>query len=126
MKERRKAKRTNKYFAINIVSVDNDGRVVKFDNAKTNPKFWDESGMDFSSKGLRMMCSKPLPVESKIQMKMLIPEEGHLNLVRANGTIKWFKEVKGSYKKFFIIGVAFKGLSQEDKKKVVRLWKKYG
>lgn len=126
MKERRKVKRANRYFAINIVSVGGDGKVVRFDKSKANPKFCDESGIDFSSQGLKIMCSKPLPIESKIQMKMLIPEEGHLNLIKANGTIKWFREVKGCYKKFFIIGVAFKDLSGDDKKKLVRLWKRYG
>ena len=71
------------------------------------------------------MCSKPLPEESKIQMKMLIPDEEGLNLIRANGTIKWFKQVKGKYKKYFIIGVNFRDLVQDDKEKLIRLWKKY-
>ncbi len=125
MKERRKCVRVKKYFAINIVACDSDDKHMRFDKIKANPKYCDESGLDFTPEGVRIMCSKPLPEESKIQMKMLIPDEDNLNLIRANGTIKWFKQVKGKYKKYFIIGVHFRDLAQDDKEKLVRLWKKY-
>ena len=125
MKERRAYTRVKKYFAINIVAVDSGKHVVKFDKLKANPKFFDESGLDFSPEGLKIMCSKPLPPESKIQMKLLIPDEESLNLIRASGTIKWFKQVKGRYKKYFVIGVHFKELRSEDKEKIFRLWRKY-
>ena len=125
MKERRKQKRATKYFAINIVAVDVEGKTLRFDNIKANPKFCDESGIDFSPEGVKIMCSKPLPEESRIQMKMLIPDAEDLNLIKANGTIKWFKQVKGKNKKYFIIGVHFKGLDAADRKKLLSLWKKY-
>jgi len=125
MKERRKHKRANRYFAINIVAVDFDGRHLRFDRHRANPKFYDEAGLDFTPKGIKIMCSKPLPEESKIQMKMLIPDEKALNLIKANGTIKWFKQVKGAHKKYFILGVHFRGLGEDNKKKLIRLWKKY-
>ncbi|MBP7056477.1 MAG: PilZ domain-containing protein [Candidatus Omnitrophica bacterium] len=125
MKERRRAKQIKKYFAINIVSCDTDGKHLKFDAIKSNPKFYDESGLDFSPDGIKIMCSKPLPEESKIQMKMLIPDEESLNMIRATGTIKWFKQVKGRYKKYFIIGVCFVGLPDGEKKKLINLWRKY-
>jgi len=125
MKERRKHPRAKKYFAINIVACDLDGKHMRFDKIKANPKYCDESGIDFTPDGIKVMCSKPLPEESKIQMKMLIPDEENLNLVRANGTIKWFKQIKGKYKKYFIIGVSFRDLGADDKEKLVRLWKKY-
>lgn len=126
MKERRAYKRAKRHFAINIVAVDIKGRTLRFDGSKSNPKFCDESGLDFTPQGLRIMCSKPLPEESKIQMKLLVPDEEHLNLIRANGTIKWFKQVKGTHKKYFIIGVHFKDLAETDREKIIRLWKKYG
>jgi hypothetical protein len=125
MKERRKANRVKRYFAVNIIACDSDGKHIKFDDIKSNPKFYDESGLDFTPDGAKIMCSKPLPEESKIQMKMLIPDSESLNLIRASGTIKWFKQVKGKYKKYFIIGVNFRNLSQVDKDKLIRLWKKY-
>jgi hypothetical protein len=125
MKEKRKVKRAEKYFAINIVSVDINGKVIKFGRAKASPKFHDESGLNFSPDGISIMCSKPLPRESKIQMKMLIPEEEGLNLIKANGTIKWFREIKGKYKKYFVMGVHFRDLDEDDKNKLVKLWKKY-
>jgi hypothetical protein len=125
MKERRKFPRAKRYFAVNIVACDSDGKHMRFDKIKTNPKYYDESGVDFTPRGIRIMCSKSLPEESKIQMKMLIPDEDGLNLIRANGTIKWFKQVKGKYKKYFIIGVNFRDLVQDDKEKLIRLWKKY-
>ena len=125
MKERRKLPRAKRYFAINIVACDSDGKHLRFDKIKTNPKYCDESGIDFTPEGIKIMCSKPLPEESKIQMKILIPDEENLNLIRANGTIKWFKQVKGKYKKYFIIGVNFRDLIQDEKEKLVRLWKKY-
>jgi hypothetical protein len=125
MIERRKYKRVRKYFAINIVAVDVKGKHLRFDKIRANPKFLDESGLEFTPEGLKMMCSKPLPSESKIQMKMLIPDEEGLNLIRANGTIKWFKQVKGRYKKYFLIGVHFRDLTADDKNKLIRLWKKY-
>jgi hypothetical protein len=125
MREGRKTKRAKRYFAINIVACDMGGQHIKFDNIKTNPKFYDESGLDFSPDGVKIMCSKPLPEESKIQMKMLIPDEQNLNLIRASGTIKWFKQIKGKYKKYFVIGVCFRDLPQDEKEKLFRLWKKY-
>ena len=125
MKEKRKSKRVKKYFAINIVSCDVDGKHQQFDKIRSNPKFCDEAGLDFTPEGIKIICSKPLPAESKIQMKMLIPDETGLNLIRATGTIKWFKQVKGKYKKYFIIGVHFRDLPEDEKQKIVRLWKKY-
>lgn len=125
MKENRKQKRAKRYFAINIISVDAKGKSLRFDKIKVNPKFCDESGLDFSPEGIKIMCSKPLPEESKIQMKMLIPDEEGLNLIRANGTIKWFKQVKGRSKKYFIMGVNFRDLGEDNRQKLVRLWKKY-
>ena len=125
MNERRKQKRAKKYFAINIVALNTDSKSLRFDKIKSNPKFFDESGIDFTPRGIKIMCSKPLPEESKIQMKMLIPDEKNLNLIKANGTIKWFKQVKGRYKKYFIIGVRFRDLGEDNKKKIINLWKKY-
>ncbi len=125
MKERRKFRRAQKFFAVNIVSVNAKGKHLRFDTIKNNPKFCDESGLDFSPEGMKIMCSKPLPEESKLQMKMLIPDEASLNLIRANGEIKWFKQIKGQYKKYFVIGVHFRDISPDDKAKLVRLWKKY-
>lgn len=125
MKERRKHGRAVKYFAINIVACDANGHHLRFDGIKASPKFCDETGIDFSPEGVKIICSKPLPEESKLQMKMLIPDEEGLNLIRANGTIKWFKQVKGKYKKYFVMGVHFKNLPQEDLQKLVKLWKKY-
>ena len=124
-KERRNSLRSKKYFAVNIVAVDSRGEHLRFDTIKTNPKFYDESGIDFTPEGAKLICSKPLPKESKIQMKMLIPDEDSLNMIRANGTIKWFKQVKGRYKKYFVLGVHFRDLSVDDKDKLVRLWRKY-
>ena len=125
MKERRKQKRVNKYFAINIVACDMDGKHMQFDNIRSNPKFCDESGLDFTPEGVKIMCSKTLPKESKIQMKMLIPDETSLNLIRATGNIKWFKQIKGRYKKYFSRGVHFRALPEDEKQKLIRLWKKY-
>lgn len=125
MKERRKFRRAQKFFAVNIVSVNAKGKHLRFDTIKNNPKFCDESGLDFSPEGMKIMCSKPLPEESKLQMKMLIPDEASLNLIRANGEIKWFKQIKGQCKKYFVIGVHFRDISPDDKAKLVRLWKKY-
>lgn len=125
MTEKRKHKRIKRYFAINIVAVDTDGKHLRFDKLKANPKYYDESGVDFAPGGIKIMCSKSLPVESKIQMKIMIPDQHGLNLVRANGTIKWFKQVKGKYKKFFLIGVNFRDLPKDDKGKLIHLWKQY-
>jgi c-di-GMP-binding flagellar brake protein YcgR len=125
MRERRRAKRAKKFFAINIVAVEMGKKRIAFDRARSNPKFYDESGLDFGPDGIKIMCSKPLPEESKIQMKMLIPDDEDLNLIRANGTIRWFRQAKSRYKKYFIMGVHFKELRDEDKEKLVRLWKKY-
>ena len=125
MIEKRKFQKIKKYFAINIVACDIDGKHMQFDKIKVNPKFYDETGVDFTPDGIKIMCSKKLPEESKIQMKMLIPDEVSLNLIRASGTIKWFKQIKGRYKKYFIIGVHFRDLPEDEKQKLIRLWKKY-
>lgn len=126
MAEKRKKSRANKYFAVNIVSVDSDGKVMRFDGFKASPKFYDESGLDFTPDGVKIICSKPLPAESNIQMKMLIPDEDGINLIKVNGTIKWFKEVKGEHKKYFMIGVYFRDMTSADRAKLAQLWRKYG
>lgn len=126
MVEKRAHKRAKRFFAVNIVAVDAGGKSIRFDGYKANPKFYDETGLDFAPEGVKIMCSKPLPKESAIQMKMLIPDEAGINLIKANGTIKWFKQVKGKYKKYFMIGVHFRDIPPEDRLKLVKLWKKYG
>ena len=125
MKKKNKQARTRKNFGINIIAVDTKGKVIRFDSLKTRRKFHDESGLDFTPEGVSIICSKTLPIESKIQIKMLIPDAKGLNLIRANGTVKWVKQVKGRYKKYFVIGVNFRDLEETDKKKLVSLWKKY-
>ena len=125
MKDRRKFKRAKKYFAINIVSVDTNGKHIRFDESEIHPKFYDESGIDFSPEGLKFICSKSLPHQSQLRMNLLILDEKELNSISACGTIKWFRQVKGSYKKYFQIGVCFKNLPNAEKKKLVKLWKKY-
>lgn len=126
MAERRKYQRVNRFFAINIVAVDTNGRTIRFDNHKASPKFYDESGMDFAPEGVKIICSKPLPREASIQMKILIPDAEGLNLIKANGTIKWVREVKGKFKKYFMIGVNFRKILPRDFAKLTKLWKKYG
>lgn len=125
MVERRKVKRAERYFAVNIVSVDNKGKVLNFSELRSHPKFCDETGLDISPKGLKIMCSKKLPKESKIQMKLLIPDDTGLNLIRVNGSVKWFRQIKGKYKKYFIMGVFFRDVDGEDKKKLMNVWKNY-
>lgn len=125
MAEKRKVKRAKKYFSVNIVAVDINGKVLDLTDPKTSPKFCDESGINSSPEGASIICSKSLPEESKIQMKMMIPDEDGLNLIKANGTIKWFQQVKSLHKKYFVMGVHFKDFDENDKKKLVRLWKKY-
>ena len=125
MKERRAHERVKKYFAINIVSLEKGDDKVSFSSIKSNPKFCDESGLDFSPGGLKVICSKPLPEEAKIQMKLLIPDETGLNMIRANGSVRWFKQMKGPHKKYFVIGVQFGEMEDTEKDKLVKLWKKY-
>lgn len=125
MKERRKFKRVKKYFAVNIVACDIDGKHLRFDKIRPNPKFYDETGIDFTPEGIKIMCSKQLPEESEIQMKILIPDEQNLSLIKANGTIKWSRQIKGRYKKYFIMGVRFRDLPEDKKRKLIQLWKKY-
>ncbi|MFH1847453.1 MAG: PilZ domain-containing protein [Candidatus Omnitrophota bacterium] len=125
MKKPRKIKRAQKYFAINIIALDKNGNIIKFNTSKASPKFYDESGLDFSTEGIKIMCSKALPAESKIQMKLLIPDQKKLNSINATGTIKWFKQIKGKYKDFFVMGVHFGTMSKTDKEKLLKLWKKY-
>ena len=125
MRERREFKRVKKYFAVNIVSVDANGKHLEFDKIRTNPKFYDESGIDFSPRGLGIICSKSLPPNARIQMKLLIPDADTLNVIKASGIIKWFKEIKGKYEDYFQLGIAFKNLGITEKKKLTRLWKKY-
>ncbi|MGB2630042.1 MAG: hypothetical protein WBC00_00395 [Candidatus Omnitrophota bacterium] len=125
MKKKREQVRARKNFGINIIAVDTRGKVLRFDTRKTKKKFHDESGLDFTPDDVSIICSKTLPVESKIQIKMLIPDAKGLNLIKANGTVKWVKQVKGKYKKYFVIGVNFRDLAESDRKKLVSLWKKY-
>ena len=55
----------------------------------------------------------------------MIPDDEGLNMIRANGTIRWFRQAKNRFKKYFIMGVRFRDLREEDKEKLLRLWRKY-
>ena len=125
MREKRRFKRVEKGFGINIVSLDTNGKHLTFDHIKANPKFYDESGIDFSPRGLGIICSRSLPPNARIQMKLLIPDADTLNIIKASGIIKWFKEIKGKYKNYFQLGIGFKNLGITEKKKLTRLWKMY-
>ena len=125
MREKRRFKRVKKGFGISIISVDTNGKHLEFHHIKANPKFYNESGIDFSPSGLGIICSKSLPPDTRIQMRLLIPDADSLNTIKASGIIKWFKEIKGKYKNYFQLGIGFKNLGITEKKKLTRLWKKY-
>jgi hypothetical protein len=125
MKKKQKYKKVKKFFGINIVAVNVRGKALRFGASKAKAKFHDESGVDFSPEGASIICSKPLPSEARIQMKMLFPDKDGLNLIKANGVIKWIKQVRGKYKKYFVLGVYFRDLAREDRNKLLTLWKKY-
>lgn len=125
MEERRRLKRIKKFFALNILSLIDRGRQIKFDELKTNPKFYDESGVDFNMSGIGLMCSKALPSESKIKMSMLFMDKDKMKTIQADGTIKWAQPVEGEYKNYYLMGVDFEDLSKKDKAKLQGLCKKY-
>jgi hypothetical protein len=107
-------------FGINIVAVDENGKSLglKLDAAR------DGGTREIKPKtGKRVTSSRPLPEDSKIQLKMLFPERSDLNLLKAHGTIKWVKQVKEPAGKYFLIGVHFREASVKDKLRITKLWK---
>ncbi len=99
-----------KNFGINIVAVDENGKSLGLGHEK--PK-----GKD------KVTSSRLLSKHSKIQLKMFFPEKSDLNLLKANGTIKWVKQLRRPDGKYFIIGVHFREASGNEKEKITRLWK---
>jgi len=124
MKENRKLNRAKKYFSINIIADDLRGK-YRQSEPKSNPKFCDEAGLDFSPQGIKIMCSKPIPEESKIKMKMFIPDAGNVNMIKANGDIKWLKKVVGKHRQYFTMGICFSSLDDDGRNKLLKLWNKY-
>lgn len=109
-------------FGISIVAVDDDGKSL---GLGTNSPFPDISGPKNLKENdkEKTISSRPLPKNSKIQLKMFFPEKKNLNLVKAHGTIKWIKQVKTPDGKYFLIGVSFKEATKQEKDKITKLWK---
>ncbi|MFA6637188.1 MAG: hypothetical protein WCV56_08850 [Candidatus Omnitrophota bacterium] len=112
-------KTVDRNFGINIIAVDENGksRGIMFSPGSEAEETILEPGKS------KITSSRPLPKESKLQIKMLFPERSDLNLVKAHGTIKWVKQVKTSEGKYFLIGVHFREASSEEKEKITKLWK---
>ena len=114
-----KKKTAERNFGINIVAVDENG---KSHGVTLSPGSEAKETILEPGKS-KITSSRPLPKESKLQIKMLFPERSDLNLVKANGTVKWVKQVKTSEGKYFLIGVHFREASSEEKGKITKLWK---
>jgi len=104
-------------FGINIVAVDETGEIIGLDASGQK--------LDSIKPDDRVYSSRALPKDSKIQLKMLFPEEKDLNLVKANGTVKWVKQVKAPGGKYFLIGVHFLEAGDREKEKITKLWKSH-
>lgn len=108
-------------FGINIVAVDEDGKSLGLP-IETPPYFIPEKHGKPKTPG-KVASSRPLPEDSKIQLKMLFPEKEDLNLLKANGTVKWVKQTKTPGGKYFLIGVHFREATIKEKEKITKLWK---
>jgi hypothetical protein len=125
MKERRKYKRVRKFFAVNIVAAYFGSQEVRFDTDPAAPKFCDESGVDYSIDGIRIICSKPLPVNCETEMNLLLVNGDGLHNVQARGVVKWFKGVESKHGKYYIGGLQLSDISKDDRQILEELWKKH-
>lgn len=110
---------------MNIISVDEGGNALPLEGPGII-KDAQEHKTPPGKARKKVMHSKKLPEESKIQVKFLMPDEGGMNLVRANGSVKWFRQVKEKNKKSFVMGVCFRDITPDDREKLMHLWKTYG
>ena len=108
-----KKKNPEKNFGINIIAVDENGKSLGLE--------WEGSEKEKT----KISSSRPLPKDSKLQLKMLFPEKEDLNLLKAHGTIKWVKQIKNPGGKYFLIGVYFREVSGTEKGKITKLWKNH-
>lgn len=125
MQDKRKHKRAAREFAVNITSAELGGERFRFDRNPAYPKLYNESGVDFTHVGVRLMCSKALPENTKVTLKILIPEDGAVHAVGAAGTVRWSREVEGPHKKFFQMGIQLTDVAGDGGEILERLWKKY-
>ncbi len=125
MTEKRKLKRAARDFAVNITSADLDGQRFNFDRNPVCPKLYNESGVDFTHAGVRLMSSKSLPSNTRVTLKMLIPDNGAIYTFGVTGTVKWSRLVEGPHKKYFHIGIEFNDVSAGAAEILQRLWQKY-
>lgn len=123
--EKRKHKRAAKEFAVNITSAELDGQRFRFDRNPIYPKLYNESGVDFTHVGVRLMCSKVLSENTRVTLKMLIPDNGKIHAMNASGTVKWSREVEGPHKKYFHMGIQIDKVDGEGADILKRLWQKY-
>jgi hypothetical protein len=114
-----------KCFATNIISADVKGKTLTFDTHRNNPKFYDESGLEFSPENATLICSKTLPKGSSVRMKMLIPEDDKIHRIQTAGTISSLKKIQGAAKNYFRMNVCFTSLEAADKQTLRILWEKY-
>jgi hypothetical protein len=109
-KTKGKSRNAPRNFGINIIAVDDKGKSLGFE-------------LESPGKKEKITSSRLLPEDFKIQLKMLFPEKQDLNLIKANGTVKWVKQVKRPDGKYFIVGVHFREASAREKAKITKLWK---
>ncbi|MBF0217433.1 MAG: PilZ domain-containing protein [Candidatus Omnitrophica bacterium] len=118
-------KMAKKCFATNIISADVKGKTLVFAAHRNNPKFYDETGLEFSPEGATLICSKTLPEGSSVQMKMLIPEDDRIHRINTDGTIRSHEKIHGATKDYFRMNVCFTSLEAADKQTLRTLWEKY-
>jgi len=126
MKEKHSKKRPGKYLPVNIVPVDDDGKMLDGFAGQAELSSRASDAQATNNDEVKITRSKDLPEESKIQVKMLMPDEKGLNLVRVNGSIKWVQQNKEKREKHLVMGVCFRDITPEDRKKLMGLWKRYG
>ena len=114
-----KKQAADRNFGINIVAVDENG---KSQGVSLSPESEAKETILTPEKS-KITSSRPLPKESKLQIKMLFPEKSDLNLLKAHGTVKWVKQVKTAGGKYFLIGVHFREATSQEKEKITKLWK---
>jgi len=101
--ERRKHKRINKQIPLNITG---------FNNKKTLPKFDEEIALNISETGILIECSKPLPIATSLNLKIMLNLDSGYKTIETTSAIMWTKE---SHRKTYYFGCRFMELSEEDK-----------
>ncbi|MFC1590828.1 PilZ domain-containing protein [Candidatus Omnitrophota bacterium] len=114
LREKRRYRRLNRPFGVNIVSVK---------KRRTLPKLDHEVGLNISLEGILIKCERILRKNTAVGLKMMLVKDGAYRTLETKGTVAWNKASPGK-KATYLIGIHFRKLPLKYKRVISWFFRK--